>query len=356
MVAHVVERHGFGAFADVSKPMASFTSSERIFKVLARTWLPLVAILMGCTEARSTTNMGREPAQPGPGTTQPVEARSAPQTTGDAGAEVKGKPGHEELPAVTAIYPWGPTAKERLDGRFAAPPGFTRVAVEKGTFAAFLRTLPLLPDGAPVVDYQGQRLHSNGHHPNIAAVADLDIGTKDLQHCADVIIRLHAEYKYSAGERDLRYRAVSGVPMTYKGYVAGERAVPAGTNIEMKRVAGPKKDEHAVLRAWLDDVFAYAGTASVERDGAKVAASDLRAGDFFVMSGSPFGHAVLVLDVAKDEKGRVALLLGQGYMPAQSFQVLRPNEKSAWFLIEPGATMVDTPFWKPFPMTSLRRL
>ncbi|MCW5834940.1 MAG: hypothetical protein KIS78_21240 [Labilithrix sp.] len=122
------------------------------------------------------------------------------------------------------------------------------------------------------------------------------------------------------------------------------------------RAAAAKKDDHALFRAWLDDVFSWAGTASLERDGKKVGSTaELLAGDFFVMSGTPFGHAVLVLDVARDERGRVALLLGQSYMPAQSFQVLAQGG-SPWFIVEPGAAEVETPFWRPFPMSSLKRL
>ncbi|MBX3225262.1 MAG: hypothetical protein KF795_32455, partial [Labilithrix sp.] len=264
------------------------------------------------------------------------------------------------LPAIAAAYPWGPTASapaDRLDGRFRAPPpGFTRVSAPSGSFAEFLRTLPLQPAGSPVVDFRGEKLYDAGRHPNIVAVADIDVGTKDLQHCADAIIRLHAEWRYGRGERDIVYRAVSGQALSYRGYVAGDRAFVDGNKIVLRRAAGAKRDDHALFRGWLDDVFAWAGTASLERDGKKVgAASEMLAGDFFVMSGTPFGHAVLVLDVARDERGRTALLLGQSYMPAQSFQVLA-HDGSPWFIVEPGAASVETPFWKPFPMASLRRL
>ncbi|HVJ95128.1 MAG TPA: DUF4846 domain-containing protein, partial [Labilithrix sp.] len=111
---------------------------------------------------------------------------------------------------------------------------------------------------------------------------------------------------------------------------------------------------HELFRFYLDDVFAWANTASLERDAKRV--TDLRAGDFFVMSGTPFGHAVIVLDVARAKDGRLALLLGQGYMPAQSFHVLRKSERETWFVVAPDASEVKTPFWAPFPMTSLRRL
>lgn len=227
--------------------------------------------------------------------------------------------------------------------------------VAEGTFGSFLRTLPLAPPDAPVVDYRGLRLHDNGHHPNIAGVVDIDVGTKDLQHCADAIIRLHAEWRYGLGQRDIGYRSVSGVRVGYRAWLAGERAIVLGKNIAMKKTAAAHADDHAFFRGYLDEVFDWAGTASLERDAMKVALADVQPGDFFVMSGQPFGHAVLVLDVAKHADGKTALLLGQSYMPAQSFQVLRANEKSAWFVVDKGAPFVDTPFWKPFPSSALRR-
>jgi hypothetical protein len=263
------------------------------------------------------------------------------------------------LPPVLATYAWGPTAQapsDRLDGRFPTPPGFTRVSAPRGSFGEFLRTLPLKPAGSPVVDYRGNKLHADGQHPNIVAVADIDIGEKDLQHCADAIIRMHAEWRYGRGERDLTYRSVSGQALSYRGYVSGDRAFVSGNNIVLRHSADARKDDHTLFRGWLDEVFSWAGTASLERDAKKVAStSESVPGDFFVMSGSPFGHAVLILDIAKDENGRLALLLGQSYMPAQSFQVLA-RDGSAWFIVEPGDAFVVTPFWKPFPMSSLRRL
>lgn len=284
------------------------------------------------------------PAQPAP------PASHAPSGAPSAKAA-------EALPAVEASYPWKPNAAGgRLDARFAAPKGFVRIGAPSGTFANFLRTLPLLPEGAKVVTYEGAPLHADGHHPNIAAVADLDIGKKDLQHCADVILRLHGEWSYGQGKRDITYRAVSGTTLSYKAWMAGDRTVIDGKNLAVRRMAAPAPDDHALFRAWMDDVFAWAGTPSIERDGKSVPFADVRGGDFFVLTGSPFGHAVLVLDVARDAAGRTALLLGQSYMPAQSFQILKPDGDGAWFVVDEDAAAVRTPFWKPFPLTSLRRL
>lgn len=261
--------------------------------------------------------------------------------------------------AAEPAYAWGPSAPraDRLDARMGPPPsGFPRVPLEEGSFGAMLRALPLQPKGAPVVDFRGARLYDDGAHPNIAAVADLDVGKKDLQHCADAIIRLHAEWRYGRGQRDIAYRTVSGASLSYRAWLAGDRGVIDGGKFVVRRVARPHADDHPFFRSYLDDVFAWAGTASLERDAKKVAFADVRPGDFFVMSGQPFGHAVLVLDVAKAEDGRVALLLGQSYMPAQSFHVLRPGPSTAWFVVARDAATVDTPFWKPFPVGALRRM
>jgi hypothetical protein len=257
------------------------------------------------------------------------------------------------------LHPWphAPDA-EPLATRFREPPpGFTRVPVTDGSLPAFLRTLPLTPAGTKVVDYRGAPLYEGGAHPNIAAVVDIDVGTKDLQQCADAVYRLHAEWRYTtAARKDVRYRALSGTVLPYARYLAGERAVLVGKDLVFQPGA-PHTDDHAFFRSYLDDVFAWASTASLERDGKKVGGlAEVQAGDAFVLPGSPFGHAVVVLDVAQGDAGRVALLLGQSYMPAQSVHVLRPDASSAWFVVTPTDKTVATPFWRPFPIDALRRL
>jgi hypothetical protein len=255
----------------------------------------------------------------------------------------------------SAAYPWHPRSTDPLDVRLSPPRGFVRVAVDGRSFGAFLRALPLLAAGTPVVDYAG-RVVREGSDPNIAAVVDIDVGASDLQQCADAVVRMNAEWHYGRGDRDVSYRIASGVALTYEQYLAGSRAFARGNELLVQPAAARLADDHRAFRRYLDEVFTWLNTSSLERDGAPVAWADLRPGDFFVMSGRPFGHAVLVLDVAMSEAGAVALLLGQSYMPAQRFQVLGSSSHGAWFVVEPGATEVATPFWKPFPVTALRRL
>lgn len=262
--------------------------------------------------------------------------------------------------AAKPVYPWlddatlaFPAPVDALDARFSPPAGFTRVKVEEGSFGAFTRSLPLAAEGTPVVSFAGGVLHP-ASDPRIAAVVAIDVGKHDLQQCADSIVRLHAEWLWSLGRRDESYRAASGADMPFVRWLAGERVVADGMSIAWKKMTKPSAPTHPVFRAYLDAVFGWANTGSISKQGAPVDVADLAPGDYVVSPGAP-GHAVLVLDVARAADGRRVALLGQGYMPAQSFQILRASDGSPWFTIDPSKPL-DTPFWDPFPWTSLRRL
>jgi hypothetical protein len=259
-----------------------------------------------------------------------------------------------------AVYPWigepgVPPVAEPLEARFAPPAGFARVPVEPKSFGAFLRGLPLAPRDTPAVAFNGDPLYGNGFSPNVAAVAAIDVGTTDLQQCADSIVRLDAEWRWSRGERDQVYRTASSQRLSFPRWLSGDRVRAVGSRLVETRSALPQPATHRAFRKGLDMVFGWANTASLSKEGVQVSLPDLRPGDFMVMPGVPFGHAVLVLDEARAADGRSALLLGQGYMPAQSFQVLRSGPASPWFIVTPDARAIETPFWQPFPVDSLRR-
>ncbi|MET0404667.1 MAG: DUF4846 domain-containing protein [Cystobacter sp.] len=252
-----------------------------------------------------------------------------------------------------ARYPWLSAEHliRPLSEALPPPRGYARVALEEGSFGAWLRDLPLRPVGAAVRDYQGRRILA-ATDGALAAVAELDVGRGDLQQCADSLIRLHAEWLWSRGETQrIAYRFTSGHLASWPRYAEGERARVSGSKVTWAK-DGAVDGSRASFRKYLDMVFTYAGTLSLASGAKRPAREDVRPGDFFVLGGSP-GHTVMVLDVARDDAGRRVALLGQGFTPAQDFHVLSPGRAGPWFSLEEES--VVTPFWAPFPWSSLRR-
>ena len=318
----------------------------------------LFAGLVGCTHA------------PGEARAEPVPAaRVAESALVSSAAPVTAAPQHVVTPEASAAPttafspPWTPpyAAEGTVASRIAPPKGFHRVPAAPGTFAAFLRALPLAPPGTPVKSYAGSEILA-ADDSRLAAVLNLDIGAGDLQQCADSIERMHAEWRWSVGRSDVTYPAASGTALGFNEWKKGVRWAPKGMGLERSTGAKPD-DSYGSYRRYLAFVFAWSNTVALERLGAgagadsskvRIEKSELRGGDFFVMGGNP-GHAVLIVDVVEDDQHHRRALIGQGYMPAQNFHLVRPEgSDSPWFSLDGDA--VATPFWKPFPMTSARRM
>ena len=289
----------------------------------------------------------------------PIAATPIAAAPAQAAIRERSAPRRRVATRPAAVYPWLSDVAPpdgSLQDRFAPPSGFTRAEATPGSFGAWLRTLPLAKRGTSVVSFRGGVVLP-ADHPNLGAVVAIDVSPRDLQQCADSILRLHAEWLYGRGRRDMSYRAANRAPMPFARWARGERMVAEGNAFAWVRSARADTS-HAALRRWLDGVFTWANTGSLARDTDVIDERDIAPGDFVVQPGAP-GHAVLVLDVARAPDGRRALLLGQGFMPAQSFHVLAPGDRAAasdpWFVVEPGATSLATPFWAPFPWRALRR-
>ena len=243
---------------------------------------------------------------------------------------------------------------EPLQRRYAPPQGYRRVPVEKGSFAEWLRALPIRTDRMQVMSYAGRPLS----RPSAGLVL-MDVGDRDLMQCADAVIRLHAEYLWASDRaNDAAYRFTSGDTTRWVDWVDGERFLISGSRVS--RAAGSARPaDHRSFRQWLNLVFTYAGTRSLARDAARPDRTEpIRPGDFYVEAGSP-GHAVLVLDVVQNSEGHRLGLLGQGFMPAEDIHVLRSPAAidGVWFeLPMSGDQTLRTPSWRPFPQDARRRL
>ncbi len=246
-------------------------------------------------------------------------------------------------------YAWGVDGGVTIEQRFAPPEGFTRVEVEAGSFGTWLRGLPLKADGSPVFLHDGSLKRPQTVH---AAVIDIDIGTKDLQQCADGVMRLRAEWLYGAGKaKEVSFNDTGkGAPISFKRWSAGERPKAKGNSL-IWSPAAKADDSRASFRQYLDTVFVWAGTSSLERQLKPRPLADIAPGDVVIKGGFP-GHAVIVLDVAK--KGDATrVMLAQSYMPAQNLHVLKQPDGDVWFPAPAADEKYETPEYS-FPPNALR--
>lgn len=115
------------------------------------------------------------------------------------------------------------------------PPGYRRTTVGGTSFGAWLRKLPVR-SGRPVVRmYDGHRKANQAAH---YAVLDVDVGDRDLQQCADAVIRLRAEYLFAGPCVDqVRFTFTSDDTARWTDWRDGVRPVVSGNKVSWKHGA-----------------------------------------------------------------------------------------------------------------------
>lgn len=252
-----------------------------------------------------------------------------------------------------ADYRWlEGTVRRPLAQAIDPPAGFRRAEAPAASFAAWLRGLPLREGRPPVRLFDGRpKPNQDAHH----AVVEIDVGSRDLQQCADAVMRLRAEYLFARGRAaEIRFHFTSGDLAAWQDWSTGMRPSVQGNRVSWNRTA-PADASYASFRRYLDAVFTYAGSMSLEKELTRVQdPAAIEIGDVFVRGGSP-GHAVLVVDVAANAAGERVFLIAQSYMPAQDIHVLRnpASASSPWYGAARSGDLV-TPEWT-FRRTELRR-
>lgn len=224
---------------------------------------------------------------------------------------------------------WFNIEEQTLATRVLPPDGYSRIDYEKGSFGAFVRHYPLQSHDAKVMLYDGSEKRNQDAH---VAVFDMDLANRDLQQCADSIMRMYAEYFYETEQWDkLVFQFVNGFVCDYTKWREGYRVQINGNKTQWAKTH-EYNDSYETFLQYLHMVFAYASTLSLEKESIPTSLETLQIGDIWLKSGSP-GHVVMVVDSCENKEGKKAFLLAQGYMPAQSFHVLKnPNSQTdPWY-------------------------
>jgi hypothetical protein len=263
------------------------------------------------------------------------------------GAGLSNKHKLKEAQAKRTENQWRPISQV---GDIVPPDGFYRQAADSSSMTHYLRGLTIKKD-TKVYLYDGSlKANQSAQY----AVLDMDVGNRDLQQCADAVMRLRAEYLWKQKRYgEITFNFVSGHEASWTRYSQGFRPSIQGSKVNWVKRASPCRT-YACFRKYMDLVFSYCGTASLHRDQPKVAAIHLKPGDFLIQKGSPYGHAVMIMDEVSNAKGEKRYLLAQSYMPAQSIHILKnpSNSKSPWYTLAEDMP-IRTPEWI-FPENSYR--
>lgn len=222
------------------------------------------------------------------------------------------------------------TAEVEPDG--SPGPALSAVKFDQHSWPYFLQHLPVID--SPIVNYYGQAVKEQYKHTGIIPY---DVGTRDLQQCADALMRLRAEYLFSEKRYDeIGFYFTGGQYFPWKDYRKGLRPVVRGNSVNF--VKGARADSsHGSLRKYLDIVYTYAGTISLAKELKK--ANGFAVGTVVIHPGSP-GHCFIIIDEKTGEKGEKLFRLAEGYTPAQSIYELRnpfSSDKTPWQSLDAGA-------------------
>ena len=235
--------------------------------------------------------------------------------------------------------------------RILPPNGYQRIEAKQRSFQAYLRNLTLKPEGALVKYYNGEVKHNNGVYHS---VVDLKIGSKDLHQCADAVMRLRAEYLWNEQQYEqIHFNFTNGFKVEYKEWMKGRRMVVKGNQTYWNDRVFPS-NTYKDFWNYLELIFMYAGTASLEKELVEVVEAEAQIGDILIQGGHP-GHAVIIVDKAIHSTGTPIYLLAQSYMPAQELQILNnPNDEnlSPWYQLD--SEFIRTPEWN-FNKEDLKR-
>ncbi|HWJ28083.1 MAG TPA: DUF4846 domain-containing protein [Flavisolibacter sp.] len=196
----------------------------------------------------------------------------------------------------------------------------------------FLQHLPIVD--APVLDYRGYPVSYQQKH---TAIINYDVGTSDLQQCADALMRLRAEYLFTRKRyHEIGFHFTDGQYFSWDAYSEGVRPVAHGSRLQFIRSSNSSAFTHTNLRKYLDIVYAYAGTISLEKELKNTNSFEI--GTVVIHGGSP-GHCFIIIDEMRTASGEKLFKLAEGYTPAQSIYILRnpwASGISPWYLLKQG--------------------
>ncbi len=192
------------------------------------------------------------------------------------------------------------------------PQGCLRETLASGSYAAWLRDMPLKPDNV-ILSHAGDTV-SPGFYRVLAVLGLPLMFGDDLEQCADWCFRLWAEYHRESDKLDRLYLFNYG----------GRRK--------------PFSRSGKTFPGFLKWAMANANSHSLKRGCAVIDTPALMPGDMLVQNrDGGIGHVSVVVDACRDSSGKRFYLFGYGFMPAQEFHLEEADPelgRGGWFSLE----------------------
>ena len=230
---------------------------------------------------------------------------------------------------------------------------YRRLPVVSGSFAAWLRHLPLKSKNSPVLDYRGS-VFKTANDTVIAAVVDLAVTGRRLEQCMDILVRLYADYLWQSGQtKNLCLPLPGGYRLAWGDWKRGFR--PSFKGIDMHLSQSSKADSgEGAYRKYLNTVFAESHTQQFYYGYQPVPPESVAIGDFIVKKGVK-GHAVMIVDIAVNREGDLIALIGNGDTPACQFFLINYKKDQAWIPLDFNRTYLLLPLKRRMTWDGLRR-
>ncbi len=230
---------------------------------------------------------------------------------------------------------------------------YHRIKVEPASFGEWLRDLPLKEKSSPVLDYRG-KIFKPGTDSIVASVINWDIKNRRLEQCMDILIRLYAEYSWENNiTTPLNLPLPGGYWLRWEDWKKGFRPVFKGINVQLRKKT-ISDSTPAAFRNYLNTIYNASHTQQFYHAYQAVDRNEVQIGDIIVKKGTK-GHAIMIVDLAKNEHGDLIALIGNGDTPACQFFLLNFRTGQPWIPLVFTKDILDLPLRRKMSWDGLRR-
>ena len=230
---------------------------------------------------------------------------------------------------------------------------FRRVQTNKNTFSEWLRELPLKPKGSDVINYRGG-VFKTGNDTSVAFVTDIDIKGKRLEQCMDILIRFYAEYLWDTRQvKSFKLPLPGGYWIKWSEWKEGFRPTFKGIHVEMRKLSESDLS-YKSYQSFLNTVYSESHTQQFYFAYQELDRSTVQIGDMIIRKGTK-GHAVMIVDLAKNYQGDLIALIGNGDTPACQFFLLNYKRDQPWIPLDFEREVLQLPLKRKLGWDGLRR-